>query len=96
MSRLQIMIQRWLTLNLEQPFPSLLKPMAWRLKGVTIAQSMADAKKALSDCFVDQVFKEAGHCVVIEDFLEGSLNICIYGWAHRVANDFRARSQGHF
>lgn len=40
-------------------------------KGVTIAQSMADAKKALSDCFVDQVFKEAGHCVVIEDFLEG-------------------------
>ena len=45
--------------------------MAWRLEKVTIAQSMADAKKALSDCFVDQVFKEAGHCVVIEDFLEG-------------------------
>ena len=40
-------------------------------KGVTIAQSFDEAKKALSDCFVDQVFKEAGHCVVIEDFLQG-------------------------
>ena len=29
------------------------------------------AKQALSDCFLDQVFKDAGSCVVIEDFLEG-------------------------
>ena len=40
-------------------------------KGVTIAQNFDEAKKALSDCFVDQVFKDAGHCVVIEDFLQG-------------------------
>lgn len=40
-------------------------------KGVTIAQNFDEAKKALSDCFVDQVFSDAGHCVVIEDFLQG-------------------------
>ena len=40
-------------------------------KGVTIAQSFDEAKQALEDCFVNQVFKTAGDCVVIEDFLQG-------------------------
>jgi phosphoribosylamine--glycine ligase len=40
-------------------------------KGVTIAQSLDEAKQALHDCFVDQIFKDAGNCVVIEDFLQG-------------------------
>ena len=40
-------------------------------KGVTIAQSFEDAKTALDDCFVNKVFKSAGDCVVIEDFLQG-------------------------
>ncbi len=40
-------------------------------KGVTIAVDFDMAQKALSDCFLDQVFEEAGACVVIEDFLEG-------------------------
>ncbi len=40
-------------------------------KGVTIAFDFEMANKALSDCFLDQIFKEAGACVVIEDFLEG-------------------------
>lgn len=40
-------------------------------KGVTIATDFDMAKQALSDCFLDHVFKDAGACVVIEDFLEG-------------------------
>jgi phosphoribosylamine--glycine ligase len=40
-------------------------------KGVTIAQSMDEAVNALNDCFVHQIFKDAGQCVVIEDFLQG-------------------------
>ena len=40
-------------------------------KGVTIAHSYEDADTALKDCFVNQIFKAAGDCVVIEDFLQG-------------------------
>jgi phosphoribosylamine---glycine ligase len=40
-------------------------------KGVTIATSLEMATKALQDCLVDAVFKDAGSTVVIEDFLEG-------------------------
>ena len=40
-------------------------------KGVTIAHDFDSAKEALEACFVHQVFKSAGDCVVIEDFLVG-------------------------
>ena len=39
-------------------------------KGVTVAQSIEEAQKALEDCF-DGVFGDAGQTVVIEDFLDG-------------------------
>lgn len=40
-------------------------------KGVTIAQTLEEAEEALYDCFIDEKFKDAGHKVVIESFLEG-------------------------
>jgi phosphoribosylamine--glycine ligase len=40
-------------------------------KGVVIAHTLTQAKKALSDCFIDKVFDAAGASVVIEEFLEG-------------------------
>ncbi|MEK9727205.1 MAG: phosphoribosylamine--glycine ligase [Candidatus Margulisiibacteriota bacterium] len=40
-------------------------------KGVTIAENLDHADQALKDCFLNNIFKDAGECVVIEDFLEG-------------------------
>lgn len=40
-------------------------------KGVTVAQTLLEAKMALHDCFLDHKFSEAGSRVVIEDFLKG-------------------------
>jgi phosphoribosylamine---glycine ligase len=40
-------------------------------KGVTVAEDYASANMALTDCFIDQKFSEAGAKVVIEDFLVG-------------------------
>ncbi len=40
-------------------------------KGVTVAFTMEEAKEALKDIFVNNIFGEAGSKVVIEEFLEG-------------------------
>ncbi|CAM3749832.1 MULTISPECIES: phosphoribosylamine--glycine ligase [Paenibacillus] len=40
-------------------------------KGVTVARSLEEAEKALSDIMQSKVFGEAGSRVVIEEFLEG-------------------------
>lgn len=40
-------------------------------KGVTVAYSMEEAEKALSEAMVDKVFGDAGNQIVIEEFLEG-------------------------
>ncbi|RAP36513.1 phosphoribosylamine--glycine ligase [Candidatus Marinamargulisbacteria bacterium SCGC AAA071-K20] len=40
-------------------------------KGVTVALNFEMADDALTDCFIDQKFSEAGAKVVIEDFLKG-------------------------
>jgi len=40
-------------------------------KGVTVAQHFDEAKFALEDCFIKNVFANAGKTVVIEDFLKG-------------------------
>ncbi|MFC1770712.1 phosphoribosylamine--glycine ligase [Candidatus Margulisiibacteriota bacterium] len=40
-------------------------------KGVTVAATEAEAKKALEDCFINNIFGSAGASVVIEEFLKG-------------------------
>ncbi|MEF3310771.1 phosphoribosylamine--glycine ligase [Paenibacillus sp. GYB004] len=40
-------------------------------KGVIVAQTLAEAEKALQDIMVDKVFGEQGSQVVIEEFLQG-------------------------
>jgi len=40
-------------------------------KGVTVAESLETAERALKECFIENIFKEAGAKVVIEDFLKG-------------------------
>ncbi len=40
-------------------------------KGVTVAQTLEEADKALQEIMVDKVFGEAGSQVVIEEFLQG-------------------------
>lgn len=40
-------------------------------KGVIIAETIADAKAAVNDMLEGNSFGEAGHCVVIEEFLAG-------------------------
>ena len=40
-------------------------------KGVIIAETRLEAKKAVQDMLSDNVFGEAGHRVIIEEFLEG-------------------------
>jgi phosphoribosylamine--glycine ligase len=40
-------------------------------KGVIIAQSTAEAEAAVIDMLAGNAFGDAGHCVVIEEFLEG-------------------------
>lgn len=40
-------------------------------KGVVICQNIQEAKNALEDCFIKNIFKEAGDRVVIEEFLQG-------------------------
>ena len=40
-------------------------------KGVTVAFSFNEAENALKDCFLNNIFNEAGSKVVIEDFLKG-------------------------
>ncbi|MDY2959712.1 MAG: phosphoribosylamine--glycine ligase [Hornefia sp.] len=40
-------------------------------KGVIIAETCEDAKKAVNSMMEDKIFGESGSCVVIEEFLEG-------------------------
>lgn len=40
-------------------------------KGVTVAQSVEEALRALDEIFIDKKFKDAGKRVVIEEFLKG-------------------------
>lgn len=40
-------------------------------KGVTVAFSFSEAQQALEDCFLNNIFNEAGSKVVIEEFLSG-------------------------
>lgn len=40
-------------------------------KGVIVAQSLAEAEKALEEIMVDQVFGKSGSQVVVEEFLQG-------------------------
>jgi phosphoribosylamine--glycine ligase len=40
-------------------------------KGVTVAEDVATARKAVTECLVDRVFGDAGNRVVIEEYLEG-------------------------
>ena len=40
-------------------------------KGVTVAQDLETARRALKECFEEKVFGEAGSKVVIEEFLDG-------------------------
>jgi len=40
-------------------------------KGVTVAQSFTEADKALKDCFIHHKFNDAGHVVIIEEFMPG-------------------------
>ena len=40
-------------------------------KGVTVAATFEEAEKALSTCFVDDAFGDAGHSIIIESFLQG-------------------------
>lgn len=40
-------------------------------KGVTVAQSFSEAENALKDCFIHHKFNEAGHQVIIEEFMPG-------------------------
>jgi phosphoribosylamine--glycine ligase len=40
-------------------------------KGVTVAETRAQAEKALEDCLVHRVFGEAGNRVLIQEYLEG-------------------------
>ncbi|MDY8094954.1 phosphoribosylamine--glycine ligase [Paenibacillus polymyxa] len=56
----------------EQPIPVVIKADGLAAgKGVTVAYSMEEAEKALSDIMVTKVFGEAGAQVVIEEFLAG-------------------------
>jgi phosphoribosylamine--glycine ligase len=57
---------------LEQKVPIVIKADGLAAgKGVTVAYTMEEAEKALSDMMVDKVFGEAGSQVIIEEFLEG-------------------------
>ncbi|MFB5762906.1 phosphoribosylamine--glycine ligase [Paenibacillus medicaginis] len=57
---------------LEQKIPMVIKADGLAAgKGVTVAYSMEEAEKALSDMMVDKVFGDAGTQVIIEEFLEG-------------------------
>jgi phosphoribosylamine--glycine ligase len=40
-------------------------------KGVTVATSLEQAEAALSECFIDDRFGEAGRTVLLEEFLDG-------------------------
>jgi phosphoribosylamine---glycine ligase len=40
-------------------------------KGVVIAENLDEAKRALREILVEEVFGAAGRCVVVEEFLEG-------------------------
>jgi phosphoribosylamine---glycine ligase len=40
-------------------------------KGVTVAEDLETARRALKECFEERIFGEAGSRVVIEDFLDG-------------------------
>lgn len=53
-------------------FPTVIKADGLALgKGVTIAQNLDEAKKALSDAMLDCQFGESGKTVVIEEFMTG-------------------------
>ncbi|MFB5269747.1 phosphoribosylamine--glycine ligase [Paenibacillus enshidis] len=57
---------------LEQKIPIVIKADGLAAgKGVTVAYTMEEAEKALSDMMVDKVFGDAGSQVIIEEFLEG-------------------------
>ncbi len=40
-------------------------------KGVTIAETLADAQEAVDDCFINSSFGSAGDKIVIEEFMKG-------------------------
>ncbi|ATF09603.1 phosphoribosylamine--glycine ligase [Candidatus Enterovibrio altilux] len=40
-------------------------------KGVVVAMTLEQAEEAISDMLTSNVFGEAGHCVVVEEFLDG-------------------------
>lgn len=55
-----------------QKFPLVIKADGLALgKGVTIAESFAEAERALREALVDKIFGAAGDTVVIEEFLSG-------------------------
>jgi len=55
-----------------QMFPIVIKASGLALgKGVVIAQSLEEARKAIEDCLVKNIFGEAGKEIVIEEFLTG-------------------------
>lgn len=60
------------TYLLEQNVPIVIKADGLAAgKGVTVAYTMEEAEKALSDMMVDKIFGDAGSQVIIEEFLEG-------------------------
>jgi len=69
-------------------------------KGVTVAHSVADAIIAIRACLNDGAFGDAGHKVVVEDFLDGeeASFICIVGGSRVLAlassQDHKARDDG--
>jgi phosphoribosylamine--glycine ligase len=69
-------------------------------KGVTVAHTLDDAITALRACLADDAFGDAGHKVVVEDFLAGeeASFICIVGAGRVLAlassQDHKARDDG--
>lgn len=69
-------------------------------KGVTVAHTVEDAIAALRSCLADGAFGDAGHKVVVEDFLDGeeASFICIVGGGRVLAlassQDHKARDDG--
>ena len=70
-------------------------------KGVTVAQTLGEALAAVEDCLSGNKFGEAGHRVVIEDFLQGeeASFICMVDTRQNIlplatSQDHKARNNG--
>jgi phosphoribosylamine--glycine ligase len=69
-------------------------------KGVTVAHTLGDALAAIRACLADDVFGDAGHKVVVEEFLDGeeASFICMVGGGRVLAlassQDHKARDDG--